>query len=115
MSDSQVDPGAILHIFAQYSWHGPARIAGTKPALQMLAAALEKAIQHGEAECDPVFVNDGEGYAVQVQCTDDTDSLGDPYLLTYANEEAAQWQTRAFKAEAALAALRKSIKDGATE
>ena len=103
-------PIGYLHLLAQYCEHAEARVVGTRIGLEALAKAVQHALKYREAESAPVFVNDGEGYTVQVQCVEDgkVDELERPYASYWINEEATRWRERAFAAEAELSKLRKT-------
>lgn len=108
-------PIGYLHIFAQHSWHDEARIIGTRAGLEYLAAAVAKALKYREGTSATVFTNDGEGYNVEVACVDDVgDDVPTPYTMRIADEEAAHWRERAFKAEAVLYRLRHPLAPSAT-
>lgn len=101
-------PVGYLHIYGQYSWHDEARIVGTRIGLEELGAAIKHALKYGKASSDNVFVNDGEGYAVDVSCVAD---LGDdhdpPYIMRAVDKETAYLQQRAFEAEAKLSQMKR--------
>lgn len=59
----------LLHIYAQFSWHGEARIVGNRNALTVLRDAVDAALSDGKAETT-AMVTDGEGYAVQIELVD---------------------------------------------
>lgn len=107
-------PVGTLHVFAQFTHHADALIAGNKAGLELLADAIAHAIKYGARRSAPVFVNDGEGYEVEVRRVDESevDNLGAPYYSTYISEEVSRWQTRAFKAEAELSRLRRAAATG---
>lgn len=81
---------AFLHLFPQYKWHSPARIAGTEEALIALRDALNAAIETGSAEVS-VFAHDGEGYRVEISRHRCTSELGAaPYVLQMVLDGMAQ-------------------------
>jgi hypothetical protein len=102
-----------LHIYPQYTHHDNAQVKGTRLGLEALAAAIAAALKDGEAESAPVFVNDGEGYTVLVECVENADALETAYVFQWVDHQIAQWQARAFEAEAALYRLRKGIPEPA--
>lgn len=97
-----------LHVFAQFTHHAEARIVGSKKGLDALADAIAIALKDGDALSEPVFVNDGEGFRVEVKCASDAEveKLDDPYYSTFVSDEVTYWRDRAFKAEAERSALR---------
>ena len=60
-----------LHVYPQYSNHSELKIIGNPAALLGLAAALQMAVENGNAECDG-FVKDGEGYEIIILRTNMT-------------------------------------------
>lgn len=60
----------LLHIYGQESWHNEAYIVGNKSGLQELKKAIEQALNSGRGETGEhnacIYVNDGEGYKVQI-------------------------------------------------
>lgn len=54
-----------LHIHAQFAWHDPAYIVGTKESLKDLRDLIDDAIKAGDWSED-FFVGDGEGFKVHV-------------------------------------------------
>lgn len=71
---------AFLHIYGQYQWHHPATIKGNRLALTALRDAIDAALsgRHGQAS---VFATDGEGYSVDVHCTEVVSVIGTPEYL----------------------------------
>lgn len=78
-----------LHVYAQYSPHDDAVIAGDKEALTALRDAITQAIEGKEASFNS-FTQDGEGFRVLVKCrhTDSTffNNVGLPYTADYYGE-----------------------------
>jgi hypothetical protein len=84
-----------LHLYAQHSNHGEARIAGTKDELLALQETITQALQLGDSVLT-TFCVDGEGYELHVHCVADASVLPVPYTVDYmqASEEsirAAPW------------------------
>lgn len=99
----------ILHIFAQYSHHGEARIEGTREGLEALAAAIKHALKYKDATSKPVFVNDGEGYTVEVKCVTSVEDLESPYIFEHESRAICIWQNRAFEAESKLSRIKRGL------
>ena len=58
----------ILHVYGPYMPHDTVLIVGTQAALERLRAAITQALEQGGlGAADPFFVNDGEGFDVQVR------------------------------------------------
>jgi hypothetical protein len=102
-----------LHIYPQYTHHDHAQVKGTRIGLEALAAAIAAALKDGEAESAPVFVNDGEGYTVLVECVESAAALETAYTFEWVDHQIAHWQQRAFEAEAKNYRLRKGISEPA--
>ncbi len=102
-------PIGYLHIFGQYTYHDSAQIKGTRLGLEVLYAAIKHALKYKEYESDAVFVNDGEGYNVLVECIDDAGKLDPPYIDQVVSHNVSQWMERAFKAEAEVSRLGKVL------
>lgn len=98
-----------LHIFGQFTYHDEAEIVGTRLGLEALSKAILKALKYREASSDPVFVNDGEGYTVEVKCVDDAGGLPVPYQFLQANADLEYWRTRAFEAEAKCCRMKNGL------
>jgi len=85
--DSEVRPvGAyVLHCYAQHSWHTEAYISGSRDALTLLRAAIDKALADGLSECKTCAA-DGECYSVYVVAMSDADAERQvvPYTADYA-------------------------------
>lgn len=98
----------VLHIFGQQSYHDEVRVMGTKTALLILRDAISAAIDMGRATSQPVFVNDGEGYYVEVECvpSEEADALDQPYIFLDVEYMVNVWRQRSFAAEAELHRLR---------
>lgn len=75
-----------LHIYAQEMWHDEAYIAGQREDLEMLRAAIDRALNEGHGQMQ-AFCCDGEGYEVHVLCVSDAmaDKLATPYTDEMAN------------------------------
>ena len=74
------------HIYGQNAWHSPARIEGTRKALEAIRDAVEVALENGDAETSSLFVTDGEGFHLEVALRefDDLDGNALPYVAPYA-------------------------------
>ena len=96
-----------LHIYGQYTYHDNAQIKGNRLGLEALVDAIRHALKYKDSESTPVFVNDGEGYTVLVECVEDAGKLDAPYIDQIVSESTQQWMERAFKAEAELSKLKK--------
>ena len=70
-------PVGYLHIFAQSHWHDSACIAGDRKGFEMLGTAISSVLagESGRADLNDVFVNDGEGYEINLYRIDDVDTL----------------------------------------
>lgn len=56
-----------LHIYAQYMSHAPARIWGTRAALQNIRDAIDRCLSSGmETEAEAIC-SGGEGYGVEIR------------------------------------------------
>ena len=69
LTPAEYDALPWLHIYAQYAYHDPVRILGTREALVALRDGINRALEHenGEAEAEAI-TNDGEGYGVEIKC-----------------------------------------------
>lgn len=67
-----------LHVHGQSGPHDTVYIAGTRDALIALRDALSRAIAEGQATVNS-FVNDGEGFAVEIRRPQDMGGYGRPY------------------------------------
>jgi len=102
---------SYLHVYPQYTHHAELQIKGTLDGLQKLVAAIQEAIDDSQSFDGAVFANDGEGYQIIVTKADGKDDLGEPYYAhNHEGDCAAQWQDRAFKAEAECSRLKKELK-----
>jgi len=76
-----------LHIYAQYMWHGEARIVGTREALLALRGAINRALadKNGEAETEAI-AGDGEGYGIKINRVPrrSVQNMKPPYTVNYA-------------------------------
>lgn len=106
------EPYGWLHIYAQHSEHDFVHIVGDSVALESLGAAIAQALQHGDWTSRAVFTNDGEGYSVLVECSDNVSKLDLPYIYKYQGQQIHYWRERAFEAEAALSQLRRLQSQG---
>ncbi len=68
---------AWMHVYGQYQWHAPATIRGNRRALQALRDAIDRAMKEGSGEAS-VFATDGEGYSVDVHCSEVLSVIGTP-------------------------------------
>ena len=82
------DDTAILHLYAQFTYHGPAEILGTPMGLAALRDAITLALDTGKGEAE-VMCNDGEGYGITVRRTNTTGMgyAAMPYLADFARAE----------------------------
>ena len=71
----------ILHIYGPYAHHDDVLIVGTQKALERLRAALTEALDGGRGETTRFFVNDGEGFALEVRL--ETEGALDRYVPPY--------------------------------
>lgn len=83
----------FMHVYGQYQWHGPATIKGNHLALTALRDAIDLALAAGTGEAQ-AYATDGEGYAINVHCSEMVSAIGTPeylYALEYKmGEEAAR-------------------------
>ena len=78
----------FLHLYAQETYHQEAFIVGTRPGLEALKRAIDKALMEGQGD-EEVFVSDGEGYSVVVLLKEEEeeafwDKVAVPYTVDYA-------------------------------
>jgi len=78
-----------VNIYAQYIYHSPATIRGTRNGLVALRDALTKAIDEGEATA-VVFASDGEGYGIKCRRVNVLRQLGEPEYRYQDEFKAAQ-------------------------
>jgi hypothetical protein len=79
---------AWLHVRGQFTYHGEARIVGTRAGLAELQTAIGIALANGTADAF-VAAADGEGYAVKVVRSSTVSGLGaPPYIDELAREVA---------------------------
>jgi hypothetical protein len=85
----------ILHLYAQASYHGQARIIANPAGLRALADAITVALDAGRAEAR-VYVIDGEGYGLQVERTNDVglNYTRRPYHPEWGGETATEYTDR---------------------
>lgn len=71
-----------LHIYAQTGPHDDVSIVGTAEGLRRIRDAINRAIKHpdGIGYASPLFVCDGEGYAVHVRRVPKGNDLKDQRL-----------------------------------
>lgn len=76
----------LLHVYGQRAWHDEVLIKGTPDALRALRQAIDDALHVGTALSQPLFVNDGEGFVVHIECNteDEMDEARKPYSADYA-------------------------------
>ena len=80
---SKVD---ILHIYGQEAWHEPVLIYGTASSLKKLRDTIDITLSGG-LNASEFFVNDGEGYTVQIKIVDEElEELAVPYSDPIAKE-----------------------------
>lgn len=88
------------HLYAQYTWHSPARIQGTRVALMKIRDAIDRALTTGmDGEAVGLIASDGEGYSVEVQVRNLEYLEGQtlPYTASYAGGVGAQAAEDAIK------------------
>lgn len=75
-----------IHIYGQQAWHDAVRIRGDQQALRYLRTAIDEALQFRLAETPTVFVNDGDGYKIMVECLSESQvsDIQVPYEAEYA-------------------------------
>lgn len=68
LAPAEYDALPWLHIYAQYAYHDPALILGTRDALVALRDGIDRALEHenGEATVEGITA-DGEGYGVEIK------------------------------------------------
>ncbi len=79
----------LLHVYGQDAWHAPVRIVGTRDALEHLAIALMQAVYGLPQSAKTFFVNDGEGFQIDVICMSEKEMDGEPrpYTADYARRD----------------------------
>lgn len=76
-----------LHIYPQMAWHDGAAIVGTRCALESLRETIDQALAEGNGNSFmEAFVNDGEGYELQVSVVESMDGMALPYADEMARE-----------------------------
>lgn len=84
----------LLHIYGQGYPHAEALIWGTRDALESLRLQIERALNDGQFNAaDPYFVDDGEGFTLQVRCVSE-EEMGQsvvPYCDPIFQEESQKW------------------------
>ena len=93
----------FLHLYAQETYHQEAFIVGTRPGLEALKRAIDKAFMEGQGEAE-VSVSDGEGYTVVILLKEDGafwDKAAVPYTVDYAapKDPTAIWPGAIWKEE----------------
>lgn len=78
-----------LHVYAQYMWHSPATIRGTKAGLEALRAAIDRALAGDEGRAS-VMATDGEGYDVMISMVNLVSAVGTPEYLIHSEDSARQ-------------------------
>lgn len=77
-----------LNVYPQHVWHDDVYIVGNRAALELLAEAVQKALDGGRGQCLS-FANDGEGYDVHIvrlEGEETWDRMAVPYTADYAEE-----------------------------
>lgn len=80
----------VVHIYGQYAHHMEAIILGNKVGLMALKKAINTALCRPEGRgSQEVYVNDGEGYYIEIQVIQDEriDNLPVPYTADYAQDK----------------------------
>lgn len=67
---------------------------------------MKHALKCGKAESRSLLADDGEGYAVEVECAEEIAGQPLPYYSQNEGDEVQQWRERAFRAEAEIARLK---------
>ena len=85
------DEPPILHLYSPYAWHTEAYIVGTRSGLAVLHAALGRLLagEGPELPDTTLFVNDGEGFDLQILLETEAgmESYAVPYTADYARAE----------------------------
>lgn len=101
-----IPPGeATLHVYAQYTWHDNAYLAGTPSALRLVRDAIAVALGDARVGTVTAFVNDGEGYDFKVIAASEEEmhALAVPYtdeLARDGNDALFPWRLLAQRVEA---------------
>ncbi len=89
-AQAEYDTSPWLHIYAQYEWHGEARIIGNREALTALRDTIDRALnnKNGESEMQHAVAGDGESYSVEIRRRprDAIQQTRLPYTADYARE-----------------------------
>ena len=97
------DEPPILHLYSPYAWHTEAYIVGTRSGLAALHAALGRLLagQGTERPDTTLFINDGEGFELQILLESEAgmDGYAVPYTADYARadddtEDNQRWPKR---------------------
>lgn len=66
----------VIHIFGQHTYHDDVHIIGSKESLIALRDAIDKVVGSGKnVEKIKAFVNDGEGFDLEVICCNEESDL----------------------------------------
>jgi hypothetical protein len=75
----------VVHLWQPLMWHCDQNIVGNKEGLELLKEAIQKAIDNEKGVAE-VFISDGEGHDIIIQCVKETELLAVPYTDEVAKE-----------------------------
>jgi len=76
----------VVHLWQPLMWHCDQHIVGNKEGLRRLVDIINGAINTNGKSSTCLYINDGEGHDLTVECVEDTALLAVPYTDEIAKE-----------------------------